>query len=288
VLFIAGNSRSGSSLLASLLARATPALNLGELYYLWDRGLIEGWRCSCGRSVHDCALWGPVIDDTDPPIDPFSMVAARHRHLRSRQLHRLASRSRGEMPPADLLALAGATERTIRSAASMENADVVIDASKRASMAVMLAEFTSLDVRVVHLVRDPRATVVSWSRDKPNPADGGVMRRRSALLATKDWIVFNGAVDRYVVPRVPTVRVRYEDLVSDPDPVLAAVRANLSLPVGSPGRASIAEHSISGNPDRFGFGDVRPASSDREDLPFVPRVVVPSMCAPLMRRYGYR
>ena len=285
VVFIAGYARSGSSLLASLLAQRPSTLNVGELFYLWDRGLAEGWLCSCGACVRECDLWAPVVAATKVSRDAEALTEARDRYLRLRTIGRLARC--GEAPPADLMALAEATERVIRAAAEQAGATTVIDASKRASAALLLHRYTSLDVRVVHLVRDPRATVYSWSKAKPNPADGGLMPRQPPSVTSSQWLAFNLAVDRHLVPHVPTTRVRYKDLVADPDSVVRRMWADLDDESASVDGSVLPQHSVSGNPSRFTDAPIVLDDRWMTELPRSTGRLVTALTYPGLRRYGY-
>ncbi len=66
VLFITGWDRSGSTLLSRVLAEIPGVVAVGELHYLWERGVVEGRRCSCGETAPDCPLWGEVLLAVDP------------------------------------------------------------------------------------------------------------------------------------------------------------------------------------------------------------------------------
>jgi hypothetical protein len=287
VVFIAGAGRSGSTLLGSLLARRPATLHVGELFYLWDRGLTDGWRCGCGTPVPACPLWRTVVSTTSPPVVPHRLVDVRERHLRVRQLRRLQRHVVSANPPHDLLELASTTERLIRGAAEATGADLVIDSSKRPAAALLLHHLTSLDVRVVHLVRDPRAVAHSWSRPKWNPADGGWMPHRSIWGSSLDWLAMNWAVDRYLSPTVPTLRISYEDLVSDTQTTLDLIWAHLGRPA-SPGGPTIPEHTVSGNPSRFTSSDIVPDMGWVRQSPVRTKRLVTIATAPLLGRYGYR
>ena len=89
VIYVAGAARSGSTLLASLLGQLPAAVNVGELYFLWDRGLIGGWRCGCGDPVPDCVLWSKVVATVGGGLDPEEMTRIRDRHVKTRHVPRL-------------------------------------------------------------------------------------------------------------------------------------------------------------------------------------------------------
>ncbi|MGH9058576.1 MAG: hypothetical protein ACRDZY_03535, partial [Acidimicrobiales bacterium] len=62
VLYIAGWGRSGTTILDSVLAQLHGFCSVGELRWLWDRGLTEGWPCGCGAKVAVCEFWKQAVD----------------------------------------------------------------------------------------------------------------------------------------------------------------------------------------------------------------------------------
>src|SRR6266571_3275615 len=62
VLFIAGASRSGSTMLDLLLGELDGYVAAGELRNLWGHGLLDGWRCGCGEPVKSCPFWRSVLE----------------------------------------------------------------------------------------------------------------------------------------------------------------------------------------------------------------------------------
>ena len=50
VLYIAGEGRSGSTILGNILSQIDGFFSVGEMHHIWDRGFIENWRCSCGAT----------------------------------------------------------------------------------------------------------------------------------------------------------------------------------------------------------------------------------------------
>ena len=217
---------------------------------------------------------------------PHYLSVVRDRYLRSRGLRNLRKHGRGQGPPDDLNDLAAATEGVLQSAASLAGADLLIDSSKRAGATLLLHWFTSLDVRVVHLVRDPRATVFSRSRSKENPASGVAMPKKPALASVLTWMGLNWTIDRYVAPHVPTLRVRYEDLVTHPDATLEVIW-DFVQKSPEPSGKKIVEHTVSGNPSRFVGSSIIPDMAWTDQMPPCTRMLVTALSLPLLRRYGY-
>ena len=89
VIYITGAGRSGSTLLSNILGQLPGAVSVGELYYLWARGLEDNILCGCGTPVRDCHFWTRVlqrmrettgIEDIGVPLRA-GVKGTRTRHL---------------------------------------------------------------------------------------------------------------------------------------------------------------------------------------------------------------
>ena len=169
----------------------------------------------------------------------------------------------------------------------------VVDSSKTVGDALLLAWFTPRRVEAVHLVRDPRAVAYSWGRAKFDPSSGEPMGSFSPVASTARWLEWNAAIDHYLPTSVPTLRLRYEDLVAAPRAVLTS--AGLSSAGAFQDELTVRDlrgagaHTVAGNPDRFCSGPVEFRSDDRwlADMALTDRLGATLAALPLLRRYGY-
>lgn len=306
VLAVLGAQRTGSTLLATALGMVPGAWVAGELRLLWA-SLDEGRPCACLRPCTTCPTWKAVLDrvfDTPELRDVRSAELARlsHTYVRQRHLLRLLTYRPGRGHALD--PLAAATRRLYESLAAETGASVVVDSSKSAAFLTFLARIPGIDVRPVHLVRDPRGVVDSWSRDKRWARDGWAegLRRQSASRATAGWMGMNLGAEAYrMLHRSrPIPRLRFEDFLTTPEAVLRDLvdlaglpqPADDALPLDPAGPSVLISenHAIAGNVDRF---DVGPAPLRREEawrlqMPARTQLAVGLACAPLLSRYGYR
>jgi hypothetical protein len=264
LVYIGGYGHSGSTLLEYLLAANPKVVACGEVAsVLRERG--RKVKCTCGRQVTLCPVWGPLLASTET-LDGMT--------------HERLARA--------LLAQDGGAHA------------ILIDSSKTAwhSAAVpfRLAKELGRDFRLVHLVRDPRA--VSWSAVKKSGRRGTrpLMPLRSGSAALGWWVAnlaceqFGRAYpDRYV-------RVRYEDLARAPAETMRGLFAEI-LP-GSPGSEWRADniggsgnrHQLYGNRMRsasLSLAEVKEDTGWARDMPGAYRWLVSALTAPLRRRYGY-
>ncbi|MEJ5915158.1 sulfotransferase [Pseudokineococcus sp. 1T1Z-3] len=311
VLYVAGSGRSGSTLLASAVAALPGCVGAGEVRYVWERGAVADHLCGCGEPFSACPVWTQVMADVraeHPHLaEPGALaaLAARQRQrLRVRTLPRvLVRRALGRLPvpPSEDDAV---LVTLYRSLARVTGSGVVVDPSKLPPYGLLLQQLRgpgagpALDVRVLHLVRDPRATAWSWRRRRRThdvPGVDALMPRPGVLRASVLWALWNGLAALWWRPRAGAgvLRVRYEDLVLDPAGVLAdAARlvgadpaAGPVLSTGDDGAATLVlprSHTVAGNPDRHGSGAVVVRADDewRTRMGWRARLLVGVVTAP--------
>jgi hypothetical protein len=305
VLYIAGTGRSGSTVLANILGEVDGVFAAGEVRYLWQRGLKEGRLCGCGLPVRECPVWSRVLalaGELDDPARVDGIVSMLHRTGRIRNLPGvLAGAVAPRLDPAEAYALEPARSALgdlYAAIAEVTGCRVIVDSSKLPAYANVLAATPGVDLRVVHLIRDPRGAAHSWA-SKKTLADGAsrahmeqIGPAKSALL----WDVWNlaggvllkGGADRYL-------RLRYEDFVDDPPGSVRAIlrmvgMEDAELPfVDSHEAQTTPNHSVAGNPDRLRHGAITLRSDDRWKSSMAPRDrrLVSVLTSPLLLRYGY-
>ncbi|MCW2757416.1 MAG: hypothetical protein JWO46_1162 [Nocardioidaceae bacterium] len=299
MVFLAGVGRSGTTLVERTLAEADGVTALGEVIHLWERGVLRDERCACGEPFSGCPFWTKVGDLAFGGWE-------RGRALRMVKLRaRVGPTSRVPLLRAgvpedlvrDAIEYADAFTRVYAAAADVSG-DVLLDSSKRVSLAWILHRADTVDLSLLHTVRDPRGVATSWLRQTVRPeavddSDRLMPTHRPARLAML-WDVHNLIIES-LGRRVPSARLRYEDFVADPVGRTGALLSGAGI-ADDPRRwvspTSIrlgTSHSVAGNPMRFRLGDlaVRPDERWREELPPAARRTVTLLTSPLLRRYGY-
>jgi hypothetical protein len=302
VLYVTGTGRSGSTLLAGILGEIPGIFNAGEVRYLWQRGLVDRRLCGCGVPVPECELWGTVLQSAQSvPLDPAEMAATLRRAGRMRHLpgalvertgRKMGTQGGGKLSAARL-ALGGLYQAIAR----VTGADVVVDSSKLPTYGHLLAQAPGVELRTVHLIRDPRAAAHSWSRRKAltDGASRLEMQRIGPIKSAGLWDVWNiasaGLLD---LGQGSYLRIRYEDLVADLEGTLRAVLSLVGmrearLPIQGDRTVLLgSNHTVAGNPDRMRQGPVRVALDTRwHTMPRRDRTLVTTLTAPLLLRYGY-
>ena len=302
VLYIAGSGRSGSTILDNILGQLDGFTSAGEVRFLWERGLREDRTCACGTPFSSCPFWGDVLIrayGSRDAVDPERLIELLARGTRARQIPRMIGGPARRRAFVDgLEELSYRLSALYRAIADVGSARVIVDSSKLPTYGLVLDQVPGIDLRVVHLVRDPRATAYSWRRKKslPDTRGGGFMQQQRPLKASALWSMWNtaaGAFWRKAPERY--MRVRYEDFVRKPRNTMERICAFVGEEVTDSPFVSETEvqltpsHSVAGNPSRFTTGLVTLRADDewRTKMRRTDRAVVSAVTWPLLLRHGY-
>ena len=301
VLYIGGSGRSGSTLLESMLARLPDVVVLGEVAHLWQRGLRNDELCACGEPFSGCQFWidvGASAFGGWAEVDPEHVLTLKDAVDRQRRMLKTGKRHPGKAMRAQIIEYAEYYRRLFAAARDVSGASVVVDSSKVAPTALAYSHHRHIDLRVMHIMRDSRGVAYSWSKAvaRPETHSEELMPQLSAYRSTKYWLSHNASIGLLRHRGVPLTRLRYEDLVADPGPVVQKAWQSLQLP--GPGELPLVDrttiellptHSVAGNPSRFRHGvtTLRPDSAWREELPERDRLLVTALTLPALAACGY-
>jgi hypothetical protein len=299
VVTILGYGRSGATVLDVVLGNHPRATSVGELSQL-PRVLAaeEEEYCACGTTARACPFWADVLARWragGADLERYGRLSARVERpaalVRALALPAASSAARDEW--------AALTRSLFQAIAAASGAEVVVDSSKLPARAWALARVPSLDVFVVHLVRDGRGVAWSLRRAYERDVANGVQRAFAPVPVTRtalSWTVVN-ALARRVYAQAPPERralLRYEDWVGDLATALAPLQGFLGggleeLAAAARGNRTFAGgHAIAGNRVRMrGRLELRLDSSWREGMPPRERRRFWRIAAPLMKSFGY-
>jgi hypothetical protein len=298
---IPGSPFTGSTLLGTLLNEHPDCASIGAAVGLPRRPDLSSYLCSCGARFLDCEFWKDIAARTASLGHPVNVYESGfwNTHLRlSRQttINTLLVRSLGADTLNDVRdatigrwpAVREAIQRIGWNSWSLASAvlgrtgkSVFIDTSRDHQRPKFLARHPKLDVKVIHLFRDPRGN--SASIMKHTGADAGT--------AAKQWKHYNveaRRVRRYI-PESAWLPLRYEDLCADPPGVFDRIADFLGVrraPIQIGARAG--ESHIIGNKMRL-----KTVSEIREDRSWQTRLagadlaVLAKIAGPTSREFGY-
>jgi hypothetical protein len=298
VLYIAGTGRSGSTLLASTLGEVKGLFNAGELRFIWQRGLLENRLCGCGKHFHDCELWQEILGKAAQPDLPDAQAMFRLQSRLTRVRHLPSLVMKHDQDSADFGRWRDVTVRLLRAVLETTGSQVIVDSSKLPSYGRLLAAIPEVDLSVVQLIRDPRATATSWARLKEQPDRGysAPMQRMSPLRSALLWDLWNSTTKPFLSPgSARFLRLRYEDFVAEPRESIQRILQMLGmgdaqLPFKDSTTVVLGpNHTVAGNPDRLKSGPVviRTDAGAAFKLRRRDQLVVTALTFPLLMRFGY-
>ena len=292
VLYIAGVGRSGSTLLDTVLGTDPACEGLGELSKLVDRGVFGENLCACGLPVPDCPFWREVLKLWQPLTRDRDLRAYVHCQRGAEALFHLQRRTRL------IQAYAEATTALFACIQQVSGRTVLVDSSKSPGRALALARTGTIDIRVLHLVRDPRAVALSMGKAIRKDAARGADRATepvSAERAAVNWVSQNVQTE-YVLWRAfrgRYVRLYYEEFLRDPAATLAPVGKLIDVDLGRIASAAAQgvrldpRHKVAGNRLRLS-GNITLDRGMATLSATAPRhTAADLLTAPLRRRYGY-
>jgi hypothetical protein len=306
VLYIAGYSRSGSTILDSILGQIDGFFSTGELYYVWSRNVLDNTVCGCGTPFRECEVWRGVFECAFGGIDAVDareMIRLQELNTRTRHLplvlvpwgrRLLASRLEGYL---------GRLEKLYRAIQHSTGCRVVVDSSKVPLYGYLLNTMPTIDLYVVHLIRDPRAVSYSWLKKRllpplPGKAAPIYMDRYSSIKSSILWNVTNVAVEMFWRRQSKRyLMLRYEDFVDRPQESLQRILElvheqdrSFSLPFEAERTIKLGiNHTTSGNPSRFQTGtlELRPDKEWVARMTLKDKVLAAVSTLPLLFRYKY-
>jgi hypothetical protein len=233
LIYIAGTSHSGSTLLDLMLNAHSDIISGGELAML-NRQLRPRKSkrrpyvpCSCGApSLHDCTYW--------------KSVDLHSRSISGKVLSEL-DLSDATAPGCEL----AATAVLLKAMAAAADKEILLDSSKLPGRLAYLLTFKEFDVHPIHLIREPKGQIHSVRRKH-----GGLIKH----IARYEWV---HEQIRRILKDVRHTVVHYEDLVRDPEHTLKACLEPVGLVFESQQLrwADAVKHQVAGNGMRFKSSD---------------------------------
>jgi hypothetical protein len=303
VVFLAGLGRSGTTLLERALAELPGVQALGEVNHLWRRSLVDDELCGCGEPFSRCPYWLAVGDQAFGGWDNVDITAVEAAQEEAMRLRHITALALGRSAPSKAADIVAEHHRRVYEAASaVAGAPVVVDSSKHPALAYVLRRDSAVDLRVVHVVRDPRGVAYSWTKQVERPERRGSGSERwmtqyspsaSALL----WLSHNSSTAMLRALGTRVLLVKYEAFVREPARTLTAVAkfADLELDAGAlafveAGALQLQPaHTVSGNPLRFTLGrlEMRVDEAWRTQLPRRDSLLVSALTYPQLAHYGF-
>jgi hypothetical protein len=264
LVYVASSPRSGSTILTNLLGNHPEIFNVGELcnvHSFLNGGRIGqyfGGACPCGASIRECSVWGQVIENAlkkcnvsgvefitrlqdlnlTPQIGRFLPIANQAAAIRDLSKEGDKSIQVGHHCFALL-------DEIVR----IQGVPVVVDSSKNCSnLAIYLAHRPDdWDIKVIHILRDPRATAVSMIKGCRRAGVDAPSFYRASL----GWVRVNSLIAELLKPLggANSLIMSFEEFCSFPQDILdnVGLLIGVSLDLNLLSERSRPRHDIGGS-----------------------------------------
>jgi hypothetical protein len=290
LLFIAGPTRSGSTILSNVLGQIDGLFHAGEVIEAWDRG--RQWKCSCGELPADCPVWSGIFRDLDKEITADAQSAIIHIRNKWSRSHKVIFNHylgpKYNQKEDDLYAHGLTTLYSLIKRGT--GAEIIVDSSKNVGYTDTLDRIEALDLYVVHLLRDSRATAYSWSKKKKE------LWRAHPLKTSFEWSSRNIAAEMFrLKAQRRYLKIRYEDFITHPRTVVQSIlnfvgHPAVKLPFIAPDEVVLdRSHGLCGNPGRYNRGSEKLRLDDRwKTMKGSHKLLTTMLTWPLLLRNNYR
>lgn len=301
IVYIAGAGRSGSTILDLILSEGKGIISLGEFRQFWKTFIKKRALCSCNKSYCNCELWRYIIKDifgkyefNETEIDYYyniQKIIERTPILNSiKQKKYFKTFHREIQEYIEFM-------REIYDKVFIHTRNpIIIDSSKLPHYLLILKKLP-FEIKLIHLIRDPRGVAYSWTKSKFDFSINDYMKRHHPFTSSRMWIFYNLAIERLKSYFDNRTLLKYEDFCLNPKQAIQKIYKDLNLPYfNMPNIANNKivvfqkeKHLIGGNPVRFSLNEIL-INEDREwiyNLSIKHKILVTIMTLPFLLKYKY-
>ena len=256
IIYIAGDGRSGSTLLDSILANIDGSLSVGECHRFWNRFYKGETHCACGTLMTECELWSDVdkkLHDRFNNYDPTQFK----KQVKEIQLYKNFNKIPLLVASEAWKPFCEQVKAFYEIIGSHAKNTIIIDSSKSISWAFFLKHLAFSEVYIIHLERNLPAVANSWRKRIPLPeytSKDVFMPVKSVLLSTKSWLKIKVMAAR-LKDADHYLFVSYETLCKEPDFWLQKIKTFVQEDFDTTQLCMQPTHAIGGNPMRANNSD---------------------------------
>lgn len=294
IIYIAGYGRSGSTVLDMLLGNQQEIFGGGELWSFFQDITNGVTKCSCDQGLKECPVWNAVIQNILVDFDSSqfqnkSTIIERYNPIYRLGLSKKDTQLYGEV-----------WGEFFKSVGSVTSSEYVVDSSKTTYLTACrlksMALYTDIPIKIIHLVRDPRAVMWSLCRGDNKLMEENLPSkiRAATTKSLVGWYIANRIASQLTHElEVSSVTIRYEDLVNSTPKTIDHIANSLQLDLNDlslklKNSADIESgHGIAGNRTRR--NKTFKLKADMEWKTKLPKssCQLAKLVAPLARSYGY-
>lgn len=279
LIYILGVGHTGSTLLDLLLSNHSQIAGVGELKFFEFRlgrnteprkkvsphRARTRRRCTCQQQFDECEFWRPIT--------------SKLRQQFGSEFYQINSDDQEEFREKN--------ETLFREIQNHSNKRFIVDNSKSPRRLARLISHPSLNVQVVHAVRDARAVAYScWSKGQREGA--GSEPKYDLFHRAHEWDRTNRQFQQeFSGPNYQLIR--YEDLVTDPVGELANILESMGLAVEANQTEywRTVHHDVDGNHMRHECKPIEPDTHYLENLSWIQWLRISRIARRGLRHFGY-
>lgn len=301
ILYIAGEGRSGSTILGNVLGDIDGFFFIGEAMNIWRHFLLDNKLCACGVPGTECQIWQQILSTAFDieSIDAIKMERQRRNSVRNRFVWKMFFPATKRKLQNELSDYLNNLAKLYFAISKTTGAEVIIDSSKRPTYAFLLSMIPNIEVYTLHLVRDSRGVAYSWGKKKIQQQSSEkviYMRQYSPFTSAIRWNISNLLTELLLRKNCKKFfTLKYEDFVAEPTDTLSNILALLNVsPRDFPTDGTnvvhlTTNHAIWGNPSRFQTGFVQLKQDNTWQRKLSPGInrLIKLVTWPGLYRYGY-
>lgn len=282
IIYIAGDGRSGSTILDAILGNASETISVGECCRFWTRFNEKKTLCGCGDKIEECLLWSKIdisIRNKFPNYNPID--------FEKKVKHILLFKNFNKIPkyitnPA-WKEFCEIVKFFYISIAQISDKNTIIDSTKFPSWVAFLIQLDFCEIKVIHLERNLQSVANSWKKKilLPEYYDQKIyMPIKSNFLILKSWIKV-----KYLSAKIKKTGdylfVNYESFCNDNSTHIVKIEDFTGITINSENLKIPFNHSIGGNPVRNNTGKNEIIVDNKKDtlknLNYVEKIFFKSM-----------
>jgi len=251
IIYIAGDGRSGSTLLDSILSNIDGSLSVGECHRFWNRFYEGETLCSCGNKITDCELWNKVDKQLKArfvdynPNEFKARVIEIQKYKNFDKIPHIVSSEAWKPFCEQVIAY-------YKIIAVYNKRGAIIDSSKSISWCYFLEQLNFSELYIIHLERNLSSVANSWKKHILLPEYDQkevLMPIKSIALSTKIWLKVK-LMARRLKKAEHYLFISYEGLCKNPEHSLRKIKAFVDEDFDNKNLKMQPTHAIGGNPMR--------------------------------------
>lgn len=309
LIFVASIGRSGTTLLESMLGAHSDMVTTGEVQ-IWPHEIRQGGvlPCGSGHFVTDDPFWLEMKCRVDPFLQPeprIDFFREKHNAGRTLRLSRLGDFGKNDLPPevAPQMQQYGQNNYDLFSTfLDLVEEHIgrrptwVVDASKDAYRLLWFIRSGLFNVKVLHMVKNPRGFIYSVTKQWQRSEDPFRTQKRLYYSARQSlaWVVqnylFSKIAENHLGPE-DYMLIQYEELASDPKDTFRRVCDRVGCAFEESAVTDFRNGSpftIAGNPMRQESRPIQLDEKWKTQLPQTSRWIAELITTGNRSRYGYQ